>query len=596
MKDSALRTKARYYFLEGADAAADDRIGEAYSYFRKAYDTDTTYTEAAYAYGTMRMYMAGRDQTPEADREWTESFNLRRRLIDQYPADYALGRVYAQQLMMTPQRLLNGEPAAREAVRVLERIDSLGSPTPYHLIQLSQAYSALEMPDSVLGSLVRYERREGSTPELLESKVGLLLHSGSADKAAAEIEKYRKEHPRDEYPLLLLARLKYTDQTPDSAFLYLEEAERLNPNSTEVKATIGLMALQQGDTLRFENKVFEALTAPEGEYDYKIELLKQYLDVNRPEPGSPAEDKIREAFTSLHSQFPQDAQLYLLEGSVETSLGHNAKGLELLKRAVSINPEDKLSRAMLVQGYLADKQNDVALEELDRIWNELGPDRQLRSIGVYLAQDKGEYDHALHFLTTSLADISPDISPSDTLSLNTPGLRDMSYEDLMTLGAIFQEMGDVYHKTGDTDKMALSFENALIILPNSPLVLNNYAYYLALDGAFLDRAEEMARRAITLDPENPMYTDTLAWILFRSGKNDEALSVIEETVGLYEKAIQAHPESAEDINKEMAETRNHYGAILMQAGRKDEALRQWELVLESDPDNQEAKEYIRNNR
>jgi tetratricopeptide (TPR) repeat protein len=53
---------------------------------------------------------------------------------------------------------------------------------------------------------------------------------------------------------------------------------------------------------------------------------------------------------------------------------------------------------------------------------------------------------------------------------------------------------------------------------NDSTLLNNLAWAYAETGDF-DRALPLARRAWTLDPKNPVTTDTLGWLLYRSGKD-----------------------------------------------------------------------------
>lgn len=580
------RAKARYYFLEGAEASAGDDIGTAYALFKKAYETDTTYDEAAYAYASYQMYLIPQDGSEESQKAWERTVNLRRKMIDAYPGDYAVVRLYAQQLMgADPMRSLNGKPAAYEAVRVLERLDSIGAPSAYHLLQLSGAYSALEMPDSVLGALARFERREGSSVEVLENKVGFLFQSGATDRAVKEIEAYRKTHPREDYPVVLLSMLKYASGDIDSTFYYLEEAERLNPMSFDVKERIAMLAFERGDTVKYKNKVFETLESSDGIREAKISLLTQLLGNLDREKNSDLVPEIRNAITSLHGQYPQDSQLYLIEGAFESELENYDKGLELIRSAVSLNPEDEITRTTLIQSLLKQKREDEALEEIKKTWSEVGPLSSMRSLGIFLALNKEDYPQALEFLESSLKKITGRTSLTEPISLQEEFLKNLDYNQFMDLSSIYQEAGDVYNKLGEVENMRLSFENALVLGPNVPLTLNNYAYYLALDGSHLDRALELSDRAVTLEPGNPTYTDTHAWVLFRRGETQAAENEMAETIASYDRTIEAVPDLKEETEKEMVEALIHYGATLWVNGKHDEARIQWERALAADPEN-----------
>ncbi len=583
--------KARYYYLEGAEAAAQDRFVDAFILMEKAHRTEPGYAEAAYGYGTFLMTLSQADTTENGRKKWEEGALLRRPLIDAYPQDQSQVTMYAQQLVTDKARTINGQPAAVEAVRVLERLDSLGTGTSgTHLLQLSNIYSMMEMPDSVLGALTRYERREGSSPELLEKKVALLFASGAVDRAITEIEGYRAEHPRDVNPLILLSMMKYTQEDPDSSMYYLQEAEKLSPEDFEVKARISMLALERGDTAVYSAKVLEALTLPEGEFEEKMDLMRHYLDLIDFKEGSDDTRRLRETFALLHGQFPQDAELYLLEGITELNLENKEKGEELIKRSIALNPESVSSRVALVQTYLRDDKKKEALEELRKLWDELGPVPSLRSLAVALAIEEKDYDVALDFLKRAAREINPQIDLEKTFALEEEIMASLTYDKYIDLGYIFQEAGDVYQKMGSLEDMERSFENALMLLPNNALILNNYAYYLALAGRSLEKADTMSQRAVTLDPGNPTYTDTRAWVLYRLGRLDEAKAEIEGTIGLYEKmkGEGTDDEAAEAVESGMVETLCHYAEILDALGHKDEAREQWERVRKVDPDNEEA--------
>jgi len=75
-----------------------------------------------------------------------------------------------------------------------------------------------------------------------------------------------------------------------------------------------------------------------------------------------------------------------------------------------------------------------------------------------------------------------------------------------------------------------AFEKALAIAPNNPLILNNYSYYLSLRGEKLDLAEKYIKRCITMEPNSSTYLDTYGWVLYKLGRVDEAILMIEKAM------------------------------------------------------------------
>lgn len=73
-------------------------------------------------------------------------------------------------------------------------------------------------------------------------------------------------------------------------------------------------------------------------------------------------------------------------------------------------------------------------------------------------------------------------------------------------------MGDVYHSAGDKEKSYEMYEKALSYNASNIPVLNNYSYFLAMEGRDLDKAERMSAQTVKAEPDNATYLDTYAWI------------------------------------------------------------------------------------
>ena len=125
--------------------------------------------------------------------------------------------------------------------------------------------------------------------------------------------------------------------------------------------------------------------------------------------------------------------------------------------------------------------------------------------------------------------------------------------------------GDVYHQCGEPKKAYKSYEKALKINPDYSYVLNNYAYYLSMEGKSLKKACEMSRRTIEAEPDNPTYLDTYGWILFLMGKPEEAKPHFKHAM-LYG-------------GKESAVILDHYAEVLFALGEYDRAMVYWNQAL-----------------
>src|SRR5262249_33805914 len=67
------------------------------------------------------------------------------------------------------------------------------------------------------------------------------------------------------------------------------------------------------------------------------------------------------------------------------------------------------------------------------------------------------------------------------------------------------------------------FEKTLKLAPESAEAMNYLGYMWAEHGKKLDRARELIEKAVKAEPKNAAYLDSLAWVLFKLNKPQEAL-------------------------------------------------------------------------
>ena len=97
-------------------------------------------------------------------------------------------------------------------------------------------------------------------------------------------------------------------------------------------------------------------------------------------------------------------------------------------------------------------------------------------------------------------------------------------------------------------------------MPDNPLVLNNFSYFLSLRSTKLDLAENYSKKSIELSPDEPNYFDTYGWILYKLERYSEAKMWLEKAVILL-------PNSSVILE--------HYGDLLFKLNEKKEALSLW---------------------
>jgi tetratricopeptide (TPR) repeat protein len=128
--------------------------------------------------------------------------------------------------------------------------------------------------------------------------------------------------------------------------------------------------------------------------------------------------------------------------------------------------------------------------------------------------------------------------------------RDMELQTLVFLG-------EAHNGKKEYVKSDSAFDRALAIAPNNPMVLNNYSYYLSLREEKLDLAEKYIKRCIAVEPNSSTYLDTYGWVLYKLGRVDEAIIMVEKAM-----------KNGGNDNPEIID---HLCELLTVAGRTDEA-------------------------
>ena len=121
-----------------------------------------------------------------------------------------------------------------------------------------------------------------------------------------------------------------------------------------------------------------------------------------------------------------------------------------------------------------------------------------------------------------------------------------------------------------------AFEKALAIAPNNSLILNNYSYYLSLREEKLDLAEKYIKRCIAQEPNSSTYLDTYGWVLYKMGRVDEAIVMVEKAM-----------KNGGNDNPEIIA---HICELLTVAGRTDEAYHFCKYAVELNNSKETAEE------
>ncbi len=550
-----------WYYTEGLKRnVISGDTAQARRLLREAIRIDSTYAPAYFALGTDNLAASPDEAVAMARRAWT---------LD--TANLWYERNYGQALLMAGRY-----PEALERYRRLIDKDP-ADPDNFRL--LAALYEQQRNPYMALVTLDSAELRFGRIPYLSAMKRRLLITTNQLDKAIAETREAVDETPYDTENRIVLASL-YGLAKRDS-LARAEYASVLAIDSANLTALMSLSDFYNDrrdfrSLLAVNQRLFNLDEMPVEEKIKRFGIFtsdnrfyrEYYLQVNT-------------LASTLAIRYPKDPRIVELYGRHLINSGELEQALTLYKlHLTDTPPQETYYRWVIdIESYL---QRPDSVDRYVSAALQLFPEQADFHIATgNIHSYAGRHDEAARVYRQSLR-----YADNDSLR-----------------GAIWGLVGDAHHqraeavlkaakKSGTTETSRVraaarkamkscydAYERSLRYHGDNALVLNNYAYFLSLDGVQLDRALAMAQRAVELTGNNPTYLDTQAWVLFRSGRTAKAKKIMQQAI-----ALDGHAST---------ELLVHYGDILHALHENFLAESYWRKALEKGYDADEIARRIR---
>lgn len=126
-------------------------------------------------------------------------------------------------------------------------------------------------------------------------------------------------------------------------------------------------------------------------------------------------------------------------------------------------------------------------------------------------------------------------------------------------------LGSVYERQKKFDQAEQTFRQVLQQDPSNTMTLNYLGYMLADRNTRLEEALTLIKKAVSMDPQNGAYLDSLGWAYFRLGNYDLA----EENL-----------RKAADKTPNDATIQDHLGELYSKTNRLKQAATHWERALD----------------
>lgn len=409
-------------------------------------------------------------------------------------------------------------------------------------LDLMELYVAQGEYEKALETIDQVETVFGVTEALAMYRFNLLRGMGRQEEAFSSLEKYNQEYSSP-HVLSTLADWQMSMYNDSTALAYYDEALDIAPDYTPA-------ILGKAETYRITRRYDEYFNVLDGFVSMeglpgavKSEYLAAVVQRTDPKFIRSFSSRLDSIITRTVTMHPEDSTVLQTAGVYYYSTGRNKDAKEYFGRNAATWPESLPASATFVEFLMYAEDWETLSTEGRKAFEKFPHETaflEMASVGDYNLE---RYEDVLDICEKVL-----EVAPNDSSS---------------TLRA-WSTMGDIYHTLGDAKKSYKAYDKALKINPDYVYVLNNYAYYLSMEGKKLKKACSMSRKTIEAEPNNPTYLDTFGWILHLQGKSDQAKSYFKQAM-IYG-------------GKDSPVILDHYAEVLYALGEYDMAFVYWNLA------------------
>ena len=410
---------------------------------------------------------------------------------------------------------------------------------------LAESYIHAGEIGKAIDALDALEEMMGMSEPLSVQKFRLYMMIEQPDEAFRELQKLADKFPTNARYPILIGDLFLERKEQDKALEYYQKAHAIDPEDPYYTVSMANYYEQTGNPVAAEEQVRLALVNDKLDVELKVGILTRYIQQLQRNRNSSTEGA-NTLFQTLLEQHPEDLELKQMYASLLSMQGNRDEARFQLQLVTEMDPGRESAWQQLLNLSLQARD----FEDVIRVCKkgmDIFPEEPLYYfyLGVAFHQQQN-YQEAIDTYRNGLA-----IIPEDNRSLRSD---------------FHGQIGDTYYQMKQKEEAFAAYDEALRYNERNIGVLNNYSYFLSLSKRDLDKAERMSAQTIKMEPNNPTYLDTYAWVFFVKGDYTLAKVYIQS-------AINKDPTNNPVLI-------DHYGDILYMTGYKEGALEQWKRAKE----------------
>ena len=412
---------------------------------------------------------------------------------------------------------------------------------------------------NMLATVDRMVSADGESEQTVLTRMHIYSLQGKKKEEFNTLKRFVDRYPNDMSYQVMMSNWLLQNGEKQKAFDILQKVQKTDPQNVQAK-------LSMIDYYRAENldsiarKMEEGLlTNPHTSTDTKVSIIRSVIANNEASGGDST--KVLSLFRNILAGKQENAdlaELYVAYLSLKKMPEDSIVGG--LKRILEIAPDNKGAR----------------IELLRTLWGKIGNDEiiEISKPGVEYNPDEMAFYYFLGFAYIQKDD---DDNAFDIFRKGVAQATDSSEPSLVS--DMYSYIGDIYHQRGQIEEAYAAFDSCLQWKEDNVECMNNYAYFISVDGGDLSRAEQMSYKTIKAQPTNSLYLDTYAWVLFQEKRYAEAQIYIEQAV-------------ANDSTNSYVQL-EHAGDIYIMLGETDKAIDYWRRAIQAGGDAKAIERKIR---
>ena len=421
----------------------------------------------------------------------------------------------------------------------------LAEENPYDLNFIYELAFAYQFTGDYRNAIIAFDKIEalmGINERITNQKTEFYSKLGEPEKGIAEYEKLIASNPDDTRYYALMAEYCSKNGFDDKAIWAYEKIVENNPDDPYVHISLADYYAKKGESEKSFVELKQGLLNPVLDLKTKINLLVGYYKDNLSAEQKLQALELSEILMEVHKGDPVASSFY---ASMLYENGEYEKARPYFKEIVKVGKANYVAWEQLLfcDLYLEDYQLLATDSEecIDYFPNYPLP-YFFAGVGNFQIRD---FVKALAFLDAG---------------------KDFVVNNNALLEQFYSTLGDTYNELKNYEASYSAYDKVLKLNPVNSIVLNNYAYYLSLRDVNLKKAKEMAGKSVEMDPYNSNNLDTYAWVLYK----------LKDYKGALEWIKKAYNNSGSTSGAVL----EHYGDILYQLGKENEALDYWNKAKE----------------